>query len=92
MRRSVAAREGWGRPDASSYNVTRDVAEPADVGWRPKAPSTAASAKRASWPVRPDRFIAWRQPTGTGDPRVTLTAALSQILARPVGAPVASAV
>jgi hypothetical protein len=41
--------------------------------------------------VRPDRFIAWRHPAGTGDPRAALAAALSQILARPVGAPVASA-
>ena len=36
-------------------------------------------------------FIAWRHPAGTGDPRAALAAALSQILARPVGAPVASA-
>ena len=42
--------------------------------------------------VRPDRFIAWRHPAGTGDPRAALAAALSQVLARPVGAPVASAV
>jgi 2,4-dichlorophenol 6-monooxygenase len=35
--------------------------------------------------VRPDRFIAWRHPAGTGDPRGALAAALSQILARPVG-------
>ena len=35
--------------------------------------------------VRPDRFIAWRHPAGTGDPRAALAAALSQILARPVG-------
>jgi 2,4-dichlorophenol 6-monooxygenase len=42
--------------------------------------------------VRPDRFIAWRHPAGTGDPRAVLAAALSQVLARPVGAPVASAV
>ena len=41
--------------------------------------------------VRPDRFIAWRHTAGTGDPRAALAAALSQILARPVGAPVASA-
>jgi 2,4-dichlorophenol 6-monooxygenase len=41
--------------------------------------------------VRPDRFIAWRHPAGTGDPRAALAAALSQILARPVGALVASA-
>jgi len=42
--------------------------------------------------VRPDRFIAWRHPAGTGDPRAALAAVLSQILARPVGAPVVSAV
>jgi 2,4-dichlorophenol 6-monooxygenase len=41
--------------------------------------------------VRPDRFIAWRCPAGTGDPRAALAAALSQILARPVAAPAASA-
>jgi 2,4-dichlorophenol 6-monooxygenase len=41
--------------------------------------------------VRPDRFIAWRCPAGTGDPRAALAAALSQILARPVGTPAASA-
>ena len=35
--------------------------------------------------VRPDRFIAWRSPAGSGDPRAVLAAALSQILARPVG-------
>ncbi len=42
--------------------------------------------------VRPDRFIAWRHPASTGDPRAALAAALSQILARPVGAPAASAI
>ena len=42
--------------------------------------------------VRPDRFIAWRHLAGTGDPRGALAAALSQILARPVGARAASAV
>jgi 2,4-dichlorophenol 6-monooxygenase len=42
--------------------------------------------------VRPDRFIAWRCPAGTSDPRATLATALSQILARPVGAPAASAI
>ena len=36
--------------------------------------------------VRPDRFIAWRHPAGTTEPRAALSAALSQILARPVGA------
>ena len=41
--------------------------------------------------VRPDWFIAWRHPASTGDPRAAPAAALSQILARPVGAPVASA-
>jgi 2,4-dichlorophenol 6-monooxygenase len=42
--------------------------------------------------VRPDRFIAWRCPDGGGESRAALAAALSQILARPVGTPVASAV
>ena len=42
--------------------------------------------------VRPDRFIAWRQPTAADDPRGALAGALSQILARPVTAPVATAV
>ncbi len=41
--------------------------------------------------VRPDRFIAWRAPTAAEDPRGVLAGALSQILARPVGAPVLSA-
>ncbi len=41
--------------------------------------------------VRPDRFIAWRHPAAARDPRAVLTAALSQILARPVGTPAASA-
>ena len=35
--------------------------------------------------VRPDRFIAWRYPADTSDPRAVFAAALSQILARPVG-------
>ena len=35
--------------------------------------------------VRPDRFIAWRHPAGASDPSAVLAAALSQILARPVG-------
>ena len=35
--------------------------------------------------VRPDRFIAWRHPAGASHPRAVLAAALSQILARPVG-------
>ena len=41
--------------------------------------------------VRPDRFIAWRHPAGSGEPRAVLAAALSQILARPVGTLAASA-
>ena len=41
-------------------------------------------------PVRPDRFIAWRHPAGS-DPRAVLAAALSQILARPVGTLAAAA-
>ena len=39
--------------------------------------------------VRPDGFIAWRCPAGGGEPGAVLAAALSQVLARPVGAPVA---
>ncbi len=35
--------------------------------------------------VRPDRVIAWRSPVGTTEPEAALAAALSQILARPVG-------
>ena len=42
--------------------------------------------------VRPDRFIAWRSPAGSGEPRAVLAAALSQILARPAGARAGSAV
>ena len=42
--------------------------------------------------VRPDRFIAWRSPASSGEPRAALAGALSQILlARPVGMPTASA-
>jgi Aromatic-ring hydroxylase, C-terminal len=41
--------------------------------------------------VRPDRFIAWRSPVGSGEPRAALAAALSRILAWPVGTPAASA-
>jgi 2,4-dichlorophenol 6-monooxygenase len=41
--------------------------------------------------VRPDRFIAWRCPAGSGEPQAALAAALSQILARPAGTPTASA-
>jgi 2,4-dichlorophenol 6-monooxygenase len=41
--------------------------------------------------VRPDRFITWRHPAAARDPRATLAAALSQILARPVGTPAAAA-
>ena len=42
--------------------------------------------------VRPDRFIAWRQPAGSSDPTATLTAALGQVLGRAVTAQLASAV
>ncbi len=38
--------------------------------------------------VRPDRFIAWRHPTAAENPRAVLAGALSQVLARPVDAPV----
>jgi len=41
--------------------------------------------------VRPDRFIAWRRLAGSSEPRAALAAALSQVLARPVDAPVMSA-
>lgn len=37
--------------------------------------------------VRPDRFIAWRHPTGAKDPRAELARALGRILARPVELP-----
>jgi 2,4-dichlorophenol 6-monooxygenase len=40
--------------------------------------------------VRPDRCVAWRQPTAVDDPRRKLDAAVGQILARPVGTPIAS--
>jgi 2,4-dichlorophenol 6-monooxygenase len=44
--------------------------------------------------VRPDRFIAWRAPTAADDPLGELSAALGQVLARPVAArpPAASGV
>jgi 2,4-dichlorophenol 6-monooxygenase len=41
--------------------------------------------------VRPDRFVAWRQPTALDDPRGALADALSQILGRPVSTPLAVA-
>jgi hypothetical protein len=41
--------------------------------------------------VRPDRFIAWRCPAGSGEPEAALAAALSQILARAIGTSAASA-
>ena len=41
--------------------------------------------------VRPDRFIAWRHPSGTTEPQAALAAALGQILARPVGAQASAA-
>jgi 2,4-dichlorophenol 6-monooxygenase len=34
--------------------------------------------------VRPDRFVAWRHPASSADPRAALAAALSQVLGRPV--------
>ncbi len=42
--------------------------------------------------VRPDRFVAWRERTAADDPPAALAAALTQILARPVTAPVATTV
>lgn len=41
--------------------------------------------------VRPDRFIAWRNPSSTTEPQAALSAALSQILARPVGSQASAA-
>jgi 2,4-dichlorophenol 6-monooxygenase len=41
--------------------------------------------------VRPDRFVAWRQPTAVDDPLGALADALSQILGRPVATPLALA-
>ena len=38
--------------------------------------------------VRPDRFIAWRQATSAEDPRRALARALTEILGRPIDAPV----
>ena len=34
--------------------------------------------------VRPDRYVAWRSATAADDPRAVLSAALGQVLARPV--------
>jgi 2,4-dichlorophenol 6-monooxygenase len=42
--------------------------------------------------VRPDRFVAWRSPTAADDPRGALAGAFSQILARPIDAPVPAGV
>jgi 2,4-dichlorophenol 6-monooxygenase len=42
--------------------------------------------------VRPDRFVAWRHSGGSDNPKAALADALSQILARPVNAPIPSAV
>ncbi|MGZ4185581.1 MAG: FAD-dependent monooxygenase [Solirubrobacteraceae bacterium] len=39
--------------------------------------------------VRPDRHIGWRSVTAVDDPRTALAEALGQILARPVGSPIA---
>jgi 2,4-dichlorophenol 6-monooxygenase len=41
--------------------------------------------------VRPDRFVAWRQPTAVDDPLGALADAFSQILGRPVATPLAVA-
>jgi 2,4-dichlorophenol 6-monooxygenase len=41
--------------------------------------------------VRPDRFVAWRNPSGVEDPTAELAAALSHILARPLRVPASSA-
>jgi len=41
--------------------------------------------------VRPDRFMSWWCPAGSSEPRAALAAGLSQILARLVGTPTASA-
>ncbi len=41
--------------------------------------------------VRPDRFIAWRCPAGSGQPEAAPAAAPSQILAQPAGTPAAAA-
>jgi 2,4-dichlorophenol 6-monooxygenase len=41
--------------------------------------------------VRPDRFVGWRAPTSVDDPRTALAAAVGQILARRVDAPVGAA-
>ena len=70
-------RECPGQPEA------RDHPSPVARGLRPLQPAIL---------VRPDRFIAWRSPAGSGEPRAALAVALSQILARPVDAPVAWAV
>ena len=39
--------------------------------------------------VRPDRFIAWREPAAVSDPGAALAAALGQVLARRVGSEMA---
>jgi 2,4-dichlorophenol 6-monooxygenase len=40
--------------------------------------------------VRPDRFVAWRNPTASPEPLDELAKALGQVLARPVPVPVAA--
>jgi len=41
--------------------------------------------------VRPDRFVAWRNPESSQDPAGELASALTQILARPIGVPTPTA-
>lgn len=40
--------------------------------------------------VRPDRYVAWRQASASGDPRAALADALGQVLARPLSTRVAA--
>ena len=89
--RSASSRKAIRLPDAEGRpgqgHLPGDLYDPRSTWLRQREIASGGAVL-----VRPDRFIAWRHPADAADPRAALAAALSQILARPVGAPVASAV
>ena len=79
--RHLAAETGVPLDPVRSRPPRRRLPRPA---LRLAAPPADRQRRRES-SFRPDRFIAWRHPAGTSQPRAVLAAALSQILARPAG-------
>jgi 2,4-dichlorophenol 6-monooxygenase len=92
----IAGEEGWEWCDAArelaEAGVPLDVVRIGHIDGDLFDPRLMWASRRQIGPdgavlVRPDRYVAWRNPSASQAPAEELANALSQILARPIGVP-----